>query len=300
MSRSTGQTSPPATAWEANSLSSGSAENPVLLPLVNGEVSERTVEAARAIARGNETELIVVNAVSVPEQTPLKLPDRLLTEHWNDTFNVVETVEERDTSLPIAGRVHVGHRLPHIIADAAEKYDIGTTVWDDSWETSRLSPLTRNALEKTLADAECPVAVPTATKLPEAVHSVLVPVAGGPHTPMATRIAGSIARAHDAWIELLHVTTTDSPDRQEGGDQHLSAARNQLAETDNVDTWLLEAETAAEAIIEQSQYYDVTVIGAPRTPRLRRVLFGSTARTVQENAPSSLITVWRGQGEDRQ
>lgn len=293
MSRSPGQYTPPATAWEADSLSGGRVENPVLLPLLNGEVTERTVEAARAIARGNKTKLIVVNAVSVPEQTPLKLPDRLLAEHWNDTSDVVETLEERDTSLSIAGRVHVGHRLSHIIADAAQKYDSGTAVWDDSWETSRLSPLTRNALEKTLANAECPVAVPTATKLPEAVHSVLVPVAGGPRSPIATGIAESIARAHDAWIELLHVTTTDGPARQEGGDQQLSAARNRLAETDNVDTRLLEAENVAEAIIEQSQYYDVTVIGAPRTPRLRRFLFGSTARTVQQNAPSSLITVWR-------
>lgn len=77
---------------------------------------------------------------------------------------------------------------------------------------------------------------------------------------MATKVAGSMASAHDAWIELLHVITADDSDRREQADEHLSAARNRLTDVDNVDTWVLEAENVAEPIIEQSRYYDARLI----------------------------------------
>ncbi|MFT4889384.1 MAG: hypothetical protein ACI9YT_000293 [Halobacteriales archaeon] len=58
------------------------------------------------------------------------------------------------------------------------------------------------------------------------------------------------------------------------------------------DTWLLEAEDVAEAIVEQSADYDATVLGALRKGRLRRFLFGSTTGAVQDRAESAVLTVW--------
>lgn len=265
----------------------------VLLPLLGGEVSGPALETAQAIADGDDAELVILNAVTVPEQTPLTLPEHLQNQHRRATDHAVATVNRRRPTLSVTSGLHVGHRLWHVITDATERYDIDTTVLDPSLHDSGRIPFGRTPLEKILDRSGCSVVVPTSTDDHQPIRSMLVPVAGGPHSTVATEIAGAIANTHDAWVELLHVIPPDNPDHITDVDVLLSNHRAHLPTNDKVDTWALEAPSVADAIIEQTQYYDLTIIGAPRTPRLRRMLFGSTAQTVQTNASSDLITVWR-------
>lgn len=130
------------------------------------------------------------------------------------------------------------------------------------------------------------------------VSSILVPIAGGPHSGLAIDAAQALAEAHDAWIELLHVVEPNTGDeRAEESDDILSAGRNRLGEFDRVDTWLLEADDVGDAIVEQTDYYDVTILGAPQCSRLREFLFGSTTSTVEQDAGNTVLTV--EQAEDR-
>ncbi|ERH05886.1 MAG: universal stress protein UspA related nucleotide-binding protein [Halonotius sp. J07HN4] len=69
----------------------------------------------------------------------------------------------------------------------------------------------------------------------------------------------------------------------------MATAATALGEFDNVDTWLYEADSAADAIIEQSTYYDLTVMGAPTVGPLERFVFGSTSTYVQQDADSSVV-----------
>lgn len=293
MSRTEVPNTTPATVREANTTDGGAAGTSVLLPLRDGAVSDRAVATARAIARGTGGSVLVVNAVTVPEQTSLDLPDRHLAAHRRETAAVVDAVETATGSCSATGCVSVGHRPSTIVANATRAHDVGTTVLDGAWTTARLSPLSRTPAEKLRSQGSCPVVVPIGPPLPDQASSLLVPVAGGPHSPVATRIAGAVASAHDAWIELLHVVTSDAPDRRDAADRYLAAARSRLVDTDCVDTWVLEADSVPAAIVEQSRYYEATVIGGPRRSRLRRFLFGSTARRIQRRVPGSLLTVWR-------
>ena len=52
---------------------------------------------------------------------------------------------------------------------------------------------------------------------------------------------------------------------------------------------MLEADDVAEAIIEQSNYYPLTVLGAPTKGRLRQFVLGSTTQDIRADAQSVVL-----------
>lgn len=139
----------------------------------------------------------------------------------------------------------------------------------------------------------------------DSIASVLVPVAAGPHTPVAIEAGCAIARAYDAAIDLFHVATTEAA--IEAGEELLAehkfrCVKGPLAdrcggEDLDLDTWLYEADAVGPAIVEQSSYYDAIVMGAPRLGRLERAIFGSTARNVRQSADAP---VWVAHSRPRE
>lgn len=125
--------------------------------------------------------------------------------------------------------------------------------------------------------------------------SILVPVAGGPHTELAVETARALARHTDAWVELFTVIPEEpTADERSTGADHLATARQSLGGFEQFDTWLYEHGDPAMAIAEQSDYYDAVVMGAPTKGRIRRTVFGSTADSVDRSVDIPVITAVSG------
>jgi len=148
---------------------------------------------------------------------------------------------------------------------------------------------------------------------PDRVSSVLVAVGPGPHSGATVDVAREIADATDAWLELFHVVPSDAaladaapdddasgtvapagaadPDYAAAGERLLDAAEDRLTGFDRADRWLVEDRTAAGAVVEQSAYYDLVVVGAPTTGTVGRFVFGSTTDTVVGDAEVPVVVV---------
>ncbi|ELZ47125.1 UspA domain protein [Halorubrum coriense DSM 10284] len=148
---------------------------------------------------------------------------------------------------------------------------------------------------------------------PDRVSSVLVAVGPGPHSGATVDVAREIAAATGAWLELFHVVPSDAAladappdadasgtvapagaadtDYAAAGERLLDAAADRLGEFDRADRWLVEDRTAAGAIVEQSAYYDLVVVGAPTTGTVGRFVFGSTTDTVVGDAEVPVVVV---------
>ncbi|SMO61337.1 universal stress protein [Halorubrum cibi] len=154
---------------------------------------------------------------------------------------------------------------------------------------------------------------------PDRIASILVAVGPGPHSGAAVDLARGIAEATDAWLELFHVVPSEAAlgdgdgtggegdgadaaaadatavgvdaDAATTGDPLLAAARDRLADFDRVDRWLVEDRTAAGAIVEQSPYYDLVVVGTPTTGTVGRFVFGSTTDTVVDESAVPVVVV---------
>jgi nucleotide-binding universal stress UspA family protein len=130
----------------------------------------------------------------------------------------------------------------------------------------------------------CHTAVGTGMARFESPSSILVPVASGPHSGLATKIAQSIASAYDCWLELFHVIPEGaSEDARDDARALLDAYEYRLEEDVEVDRHLYEEDDPAAAIIEHAEYHSLTVLGAPQKGKLRRFIFGSTTDRVREN-----------------
>jgi len=137
----------------------------------------------------------------------------------------------------------------------------------------------------TVGDAE--LRSPPGVAVPERLSSVLVGVAGGPHSGATVDLADRLAADRDAWLDLFHVAT----DAAAPGERYLETATARIGRSDSVDTWLAEGRVPAHEIADQSAYYDVVVVGAPAGGRLDRLVYGSTTGLVSDEAAAPVIVV---------
>ncbi|OYR45430.1 MULTISPECIES: universal stress protein [unclassified Halorubrum] len=193
-------------------------------------------------------------------------------------------------------------------SDADEASAEAPTVGDGVGEPV-VEPAVREAAASTTTAAHARLKGKDRAARPDRVSSILVAVGAGPHTGATVDVAREIADATGSWLELFHVVPSDEAlvdgdatpvgDREDAdaaeyaaaGDRLLSSARDRLGDFDRVDRWLVEDRTAAGAIVEQSPYYDLVVVGAPTTGAVGRFVFGSTTDTVIDDAEVPVVVV---------
>lgn len=269
----------------------------IILPVFDNPPPRVILDTAVALAEFTAGELLLVKVVAVPEQTPLELTDTILDEHHQQLTTAFEALPATDQ--PTRGVVRVGHRRAHIIASAVDEHDGSTTVVEcPGSETSAYRPLRPPLVEAVGTSADCDVVAGSAASTYADVASILVPIAGGPHSECAIRVAHMLATYHDAWLELLHIIPADaSADRVADGERYLATEMDRIGTHEDVDTWLCESDDVAATIIEQSAYYDVTVLGAPQKGRLRQFVSGVTTADVERDAENTVLTVCKNEDD---
>lgn len=264
----------------------------VLVPVVTDGVSAGALGIAISIADHSGTDLLITGMETIPEQTPLDHPELPIAgDRW------VRNSIEMATALgahpsEVLGATLVGRDIKRMIAHEVDGRDVQILVLEQAdGSTAGGSPLVES-IDSVFESVGCDVVLTTGAEHLENLSTILVPVAGGPHSGMAVDIAMALALENEAWIELFHVVNPDaSEDVRRSGEQYVEAALDRLGEFEHVDTWIYEAPDVAEAIIEQTRYYDLTILGAPRKGRLKRFVFGSKTETIRERADSTVVTV---------
>ncbi|QLG60579.1 universal stress protein [Halorarum salinum] len=192
------------------------------------------------------------------------------------------------------GRAAHGSRLVDEVLRAVDGDDVDTLVLPGGSPSDLLG---REVAERIAVQADCDVVVANGEHGYGEAPSILVSIAGGPHSGLAADVARRVAEDWGAWIDVLHVVDGDaSADERELAEEYVDAASRRIGRPGTTTTWVLEADDAAEAIVEQSRYYGLTVLGAPTTGRLRQLLSGSTSRSIRENARSVVLSARNNTG----
>jgi nucleotide-binding universal stress UspA family protein len=302
----------------AGSADSPAASRRVVYPVGEIEQPEGVATVARALA-GAESRPLVTGVVSVPEQTPLELSDRVLGPHREQLRYAAADVAAAGPGPVPDTRQVVGRHTLRSLANTVERHDATTVVTSPPQHRPPLTSLRRSSVE--WLQTALPTRVVVVRDAPEvgSVSSILLPVpavesnpgesdaAAGPasasdanrespehtrHVSAAVETARRLAVARDAWVDLLHVVPSDASEaRRERGRAALAAAREQCGGLERCDTWDLTADNVAAAVAEQSVYYDATVIGTPRHGRLERLLGAATATEIAERAHGTTLVV---------
>ena len=238
----------------------------LLGPVEDTTARQRAASVAHALATSRNTGLLVSGGLAADEST--RLPESHREGHCSSSTTIEgETaldpvVSRHNPSALVVKRNTEQHLLGELFSDRAERLSAKTDVMtvDGRGDTDRIA-------------------------------SILVPIAGGDHSQLAVETAVALARANDAAVDLFHVIEDDTEESRDRGQTLLNTALATIDESDaeRVDTWLYEAPDAPEAITEQSNYYDLTVMGAPTVGPLERFVFGSTSKHVQREGDSPVI-----------
>jgi uncharacterized hydrophobic protein (TIGR00271 family) len=148
------------------------------------------------------------------------------------------------------------------------------------------------------------------------VERILVTTAGGPHAPLATRLAVSLAREYGATTrgvyvvgpepseeELrmgeLHIRQTLQAMRQQAGEIHAGELRDHPEEEMPFESQVISAKSVLEGIAKAGEDSDLVLIGASEESLIDQVLFGTLPEEVARHSSTPVLMVKRFQGLPR-
>lgn len=257
-------------------------EKSILYPIFE-DYDGYTFEIARDVAEGADAELVVLDLVadegSVADETHA-VGKQLLRSKLDE-----------DHDVAVGSLIETTTKPARTVAKIAEQYDVRLIVFDRHTPASLVDSLRGDVADRISDRIRCDVVTVDRTR-EDRLSSILVPIAGGKHSSLAVSVAGALARGTGAVVELFHVSTGED-DR---ADELFERAIDRLPSDVDVDTWHLERTGVADAIIEQSDYYSVTVLGEPQAGRLQRFVLGSITDEVSEDADNTVLVCRRSDG----
>lgn len=255
----------------------------VLYPIFESH-DERTFEIARDVAEGAGMTLLVIDFVASQEAVvdeSRHVGSSLLESHLDERHDVAAVSRYEETDSPVESLVEI-----------AESHDTRLIVFDRHAPEPLVSPLAADVPTRISDRLSCDV-VTVERADGHRLDSILVPIAGGTHTGLSVSVAGAIAAATDATVELFHVTEPDEPeDRAEACFQ---SAREHLPETVAVETRHLDGADVVESILTEAADYDLTVVGEPDQHRLKEALFGSVTEEITAAATNTVLVCRHGE-----
>ncbi|WP_231186726.1 universal stress protein [Haladaptatus sp. DYF46] len=249
----------------------------ILIPVLDSHETNQSLEIGRALARVNNTGILLVRPVPLPPQRPLELSREEAEEQHKIVDELITQFSRDHPGVNIRGIVRLGRSSEQIIRSAVTEHGIGTVVIEYTPPSGRLKAVRRSPVERIADRLSCDVILTNGRGDFTSISSILIPVSSGNHSGLAVDVGHALAREYDAWTDILHIIPPDSPPtRHTRGEQYVSAAIDRTDRAERTNTWILEAGDVVETIVEQANYYDATVLGMSQKGRFRRLTFGST------------------------
>lgn len=253
----------------------------ILVPILDRNEIGQSLTIGRALARINDTGILLVRPAPLPPQRPLKLSREEAEDHHEVVDELIEQFSRNHPDINVRGIVRLGRNPEQIIRSAVTEHGIGTVVIEYTPPSGRSRVVSRSLAERIADRSSCDVILTSGRSNFAPVSSVLIPVSGGTHSGLAVDVGHALAEEYDAWTDILHIVPPDAPPtRRTRGEQYVSAAIDRLDEAERANTWILEADCVVETITEQANCYDVTILGMSQKGLFRRLILGSTTDDV--------------------
>ncbi|MDZ7730838.1 MAG: universal stress protein [Natrialbaceae archaeon] len=186
------------------------APSRLLVPVANPETADRLMDTAADIALDRDLGVLVLTVVEVPRQLPLSAAREQLDTSQSE--RVLEHAVDRavERGVGVTGQIRFGRDVARSICTVAASESIEALLL--GWRQRPVDGISFWEVTSTrlLTTAPSDVIVKRIDRESAAIESVLVPIAGGPNTEYAAGIAGSIARARNADVELLSIVDSES------------------------------------------------------------------------------------------
>lgn len=292
----------------------------ILVPISPGIQRQLTLQLANALAKQSGGEVIPLQVIPIAD--PLAIQEgRRLAEERNTLFqwSTREAARWDVSTYPIT---RLATSVPKGIYDTAVEEDIDLILMP--WTTGGAGQGARmgHVLDPVVRQAPCDVAVlahdageapaDKAQEVPFEVRRVLVPTAGGPHAPLATRLALLLAREYAATVSVVYVARPEASEAElDQGEARieatLTAMREQMEslppiegksapERIPIETRVVRSPSVVDGIVKAGAESSLLFIGASEESLIDQVLFGTLPEQVARasSAPVVMVKSYRG------
>jgi nucleotide-binding universal stress UspA family protein len=255
----------------------------ILLPVINLPETRRLLPLALAFARQMGSSILVLGVTIVSGEAPIT--DGVVgTQQLRGELDAVTEFRNQE-SAPIHTAVVVARTISEGIRTAAEKNRAGLILLGWQAEQSSSERLFGPPIDDLLTEPPCDVIVARLQGNAD-WRRILLPVRGGPHTPLACDVASALAEYADGAITVLYAANPRIHD-----DQIARASLQSLRTLPRVKRWIERTIPPTQAILTEATDHEVIVLGVTGRQSDPEAPVGPLADRILRQAESTVLLV---------
>jgi chloride channel protein, CIC family len=291
------QPEPSYIVYQTRSPSTGSGR--LLVPVANPETAGILLLMAAAIARDRHYEIDCVQVMLIPRHSSPS-ETQVRTAKSRRLLRQAEVLAKK-WKIPLHTQIRVTHDVAQAILETINEQHIDLILMGWKGNTSTPGRIFGSVVDNIIRQATCEVVLVKLGRSPQSPISSpqfnrwLVPMAGGPNSPLAIKLLPAlITLGNNPQIRLTQVFNRSElkPDMSisEQAIRHLMR-RRKLSST--VVALPVQADSVAEGVINlvKTEGYDVVVLGASREGLLQQAIQGNIPEAIASGVESTVILV---------
>ena len=279
------------TVFKPASEKKGKPGYQVLVPVANPATAGTLLRLAGVLARQEGGKVVALQVVTVPDQVPLEegrhraAVGRVLLER--------AMMQAKEEGFAVQTMTRVAHSVAEGILDTAREEGVDLILLGWRGYTRSAGASMGPVIDAVIRDAPCEVTVVKGEKWHEA-RKILVPTAGGPHAPIAARLAMLLSEAFGSEVTALYVQLGRATHHQmEENKQRIAKTLNGLEFQRPPEQKVIVADSVVEGIVREAEKYDLVLLGASEEGLFDQFVFGSIPQQIAARVPKTAVIVRR-------
>jgi len=237
----------------------------IMVAVANPNNAIPMVRSTYYISEAKKGRINLLHMVPVPEQVPLSDAKDLILEGKEA---IIEVMLHLILKFPITTTIRYCRNIARGILSAVKEKKIEMLIMGWEGKSSRHAFSLGSTLDYVIERAPCNVVI-LKDLGDKKFKSILVPVGGGPNSCFALEIASILAEKHGARITAFIV----NDEKRKIDIQKAALARKNGGHIafDLIDVKRRQASSVSDAILEESERYDLVVLGATQDPLIRQL-----------------------------
>jgi chloride channel protein, CIC family len=264
----------------------------LLVPVANPETAGILLLMAAAIARDRHYEIDCVQVMLIPRHSSPS-ETQVRTANSRRLLRQAEVLAKK-WQIPLHTQIRVTHDVAQAILETVNEQHIDLILMGWKGSTSTPGRIFGTVVDTVIRQATCEVVLVKLGKTPQ-FNRWLVPIAGGPNSPLAIKLLPALITLGDKpEIRLTQVFKPSElkPDMSvlEQTIRHLMH-RRKLSST--VVALAVQADSVAEGVINlvKTEGSDVVIVGASREGLLQHAIQGNIPEAIASGVESTVILV---------
>jgi amino acid transporter/nucleotide-binding universal stress UspA family protein len=268
----------------------------VVVPIADEQQARMLGLIGSILAQANQGEILALYAVRVPPQFKLSDGRLLLKESRPILETAIQQAKRLD--VPVHTVVRLGRSIAEVVQKTVEENAADLIVMGWPGHTDSQGRMFGSVIDPIVDNPPSDIALVRYRERHE-LHSILVPVAGGPNSRRAFKMAVNMAQFADdgpALVRLLHVIPVNATESDRvRAEQVIRDVLNGM-QYERIEKTIVEAETVVEAVLSEAKGFDLIIIGASQEPLFKNMLMGNIPKLIAQNAKVTVIIVKRRSG----